>query len=478
MYNLIKILFFLKMEENEFKEVGLNPESIGLKDNNNKRKKILIISGICLCALAIITAIILIITLNNKEEEKDTKPKPRSLLDIEKLKKYKTPYYYYNTSLLNETIDEVLKLAKKHDMKIHFSLKSNFNEKIVKIFASHPEIGADCVSGGEVNYALNYFKPEDIVFAGIGKTDEEIENAVDKGIFCLNVESFEELENLNEICKKKKKKMNFATRINPNIVAHTHEKIITGLNENKFGIYLDEMEDIFYDKIKEVYFNKDNKYEYLNFIGLHFHIGSQILNFTDYHPLCTKIDKIIEKLNNLSIAITYLNLGGGLGVDYDEPAVNPIPDFEGFFNTYLTHIKSLQKISEDFNQNKTIKLHFELGRSMIAQSGYVISKVIYIKEGIEKKFAILDAGMNDLIRPAMYDALHQIERVELNDEQQMYDVVGPICESSDVFAKNYTMDKLQKGDYVLIRSAGAYGESMASRYNFRDLIKGYLDFEF
>ena len=185
-------------------------------------------------------------------------------------------------------------------------------------------------------------------------------------------------------CKNKKKKMNFATRINPNIEAHTHKKITTGLNENKFGIYLEEDEDKFYNKIKEVYFNINNKYEYLNFIGLHFHIGSNILNFTDFEVLCKKIGKIIDKLNNLNISITYLNLGGGLGVDYEEPSLHPIPDFEGFFNTYLTNITSLQKIGPNFNGNKSINLHFELGRSMIAQSGYLISKVNYIKEGIEK----------------------------------------------------------------------------------------------
>ena len=467
------------MEEQEPKEVSLNPDSLGLTDNNYNIKKLLIIGGISILVLAIITTIVLVITLNNKDEDKkDTKPKPRSLIDLDELNKYPTPYYYYNTSLLNETINEALRLAKKHDLKIHFSLKSNFNKKIVKLFASHPEIGADCVSGGEVDYAFEFFKPEDIVFAGIGKTDDEIKNAVEKGIFCINVESYEELDNLNEICKSLKKKMNFATRINPNIVAHTHEKIITGLNENKFGIYLDEDENRFYNTIKNITSNVENRYEYLNFIGLHFHIGSNILNFTDYVPLCEKIDKYIEKLNSLNISITYLNLGGGLGVDYDEPVLNPIPDFEGFFNTYLTNITSLQKIGKNnFNQNKTIRLHFELGRSMIAQSGYVISKVNYIKHGVEKNFAILDAGMNDLIRPAMYDALHQIERVVLTEDKEMYDVVGPICESSDVFAKNYTMGKLYKGDYVLIRSAGAYGESMASRYNFRKLIEGYLDYE-
>ena len=444
-----------------------------------KTQKIIIISAIATVSVIAIIAIILIFALNTDEDNKEDEPiKPRSLLDIEKLKKYETPYYYYNTSLLNETIAEALRLAKQHNLKIHFSLKSNFNEKIVRLFASHEEIGADCVSGGEVDYSLKFFPKEKIVFAGIGKTDKEIENAVDNGIFCLNVESYEELENLNEICKRKKKKMNFATRINPNIEAHTHEKIITGLNENKFGIYLEENENKYYNKIKEVYFNLNNKYEYLNFIGLHFHIGSNILNFTDFAVLCKKIDKIVDKLNDNNISITYLNLGGGLGVDYNETYLHPIPDFEGYFNTYLTNLTCLQKIGPNYNGNKNITLHFELGRSLIAQSGYVISKVNYVKEGIKKKFAILDAGMNDLIRPAMYDALHQIERVELNEEKEMYDVVGPICESSDVFAKNYTMDKLQKGDYVLIRTAGAYGESMASRYNFRKLIQGYLDYEF
>ena len=399
-------------------------------------------------------------------------------LDKNLLQKYKTPYYYYDSPLLEKTISTCLSIANPNNIKIHFSLKSNFNEKILKIISSHPEIGADCVSGGEVKLALKYFKPESIVFAGIGKTDEEISFAVENNIFCLNVESLEELENLNDICNQKKKKINFACRINPNILAHTHEKITTGLNENKFGFYLDKFEDNFYNKIKDIYFNKDNKYEYLNFIGLHFHIGSQILNFDDYLPLCKKIDEIIDKLNSLGINITYLNLGGGLGVDYENPKKNPIPDFKGFFDKYLNNIKSLKKVGENFNGNKPIKLHFELGRSIICQCGNLISKVNYIKQGIEKKFIILDAGMNDLVRPAMYGALHQIEKIGNYEEEEIYDVVGPICESSDVFAKSYKMGKCQKGDFVVIRSAGAYGESMASKYNYREIPIGYLDNEF
>ena len=480
------------MDDAPLKETNLD-QDVFIKEELNKSKisqkkiKIYIIGGISLVVVIIILAIVLSLVLNKDEDSKpepepdpEPKHKQRSLINVDDLDKYETPYYYYNTTLLKETINEVVRLSRLHNLKIHFSLKSNFNPKIIKIFSEYEEIGADCVSGGEVDFALQYFDPSKIVFAGIGKTDKEIENAVDKGIFCLNVESFEELENLNRICKEKKKKMNFATRINPNVEAHTHEKIITGLNENKFGIYLDDKEtaDKYYNLIHDIFINKDNQYEYIHFIGLHFHIGSQILNFTDFARLCKKIDNITETLNSRGVSITYLNLGGGLGVDYDQPTVNPIPDFEGYFNTYLTNITSLKKIGPDFNDNKTITLHFELGRSMIAQSGYLISKVNYIKKGVEKSFAILDAGMNDLIRPAMYGALHQIERVVVNDDPVMYDVVGPICESSDVFAKNYTMDRLEKGDYVLIRTAGAYGETMASQYNFRKLIKGYLDSDF
>lgn len=471
------------LKTESFNNSKFTEEELGLKQEKNQKLKYFIIGGLILAAIIVaIVVVVILITKDRKEDEEEKREnrKPRSLL--EKLRSKKTPYYYYNTTRLNETVTTLLDLAKKDNIKIHFSLKSNFNEKVLKFFQNYPDIGIDCVSGGEVNYSLTQGFPHDkIVFAGIGKTEEEIEFAVEKGIFCINVESFEELENLNKICNKLNKKMNFGVRINPNIAPHTHDKIVTGSNETKFGIYIDECKDEFYNKIEEIFFHKNPNYNNLNFIGLHFHIGSQILNFSDYIPLCEKIDKYIGELNERKIVITYLNLGGGLGVDYDEPDLHPIPDFKGFFDTYLTNIKSLQKIGPNFNNNTKITLHFELGRSMIAQSGLLISTVIYVKRGIHKNFTILDAGMNDLVRPAMYGALHQIAKVkdenDVSDEKETYDVVGPICESSDVFAKNYTMDKLNKSDLVMIKSAGAYGESMASRYNYRKLVEGYMDYE-
>ena len=327
----------MDVDDAPLKENISEKEILGDSEKNKSHKKIIISSIVIFLALVIVV-IVLIFTVFKKPEDNE----PRSLL--EKLKKYPTPYYYYNTTLLNQTIDEIIRLSKEHDLKIHFSLKSNFNEKVVNLFASHPEIGADCVSGGEVEFALQKFPKDKIVFAGIGKTDEEIENAVNNSIFCINVESFEELENLNDICNRLKKPVNFGVRINPNIEAHTHEKIITGNNETKFGIYIDECEKEFYDKIEEIFKKTNPNYQYLNFIGLHFHIGSQILNFTDYVRLCKKIDKYVDGLNERNISITYLNLGGGLGIDYDEPTVNPMADFEGYFNTYLTNLTCLQKV--------------------------------------------------------------------------------------------------------------------------------------
>ena len=471
------------LKNESFNNSKFTEEELGLRQEKNQKIKYFIIGGLILAAIiVVIVIVIMLITKDRKgdEEQKRENTKPRSLL--EKLKSKKTPYYYYNTTRLRDTMTTLMDLVKENNIKIHFSLKSNFNEKVLKFFKEYSEIGIDCVSGGEVEYAIKLGFPKNkIVFAGIGKTDEEIEYAIKEEIFCINVESFEELENLNAICNKLNKKMNFGVRINPNIAPHTHDKIVTGSNETKFGIYIDECKYEFYHKIAEIYFKNNSNYRNLNFIGLHFHIGSQILNFSDYIPLCEKIDKYIGELNERNISISYLNLGGGLGVDYDEPDLHPIPDFKGFFNTYLDNIKSLKKIGPNFNNNTNITLHFELGRSMLAQSGLLISTVIYVKRGIHKNFTILDAGMNDLVRPAMYGALHQIAKVkdenDISDEKETYDVVGPICESSDVFAKNYTMDKLNKSDLVMIKSAGAYGESMASRYNYRKLVEGYMDYE-
>ena len=302
-----------------------------------------------------------------------------------------------------------------------------------------------------------------IVFAGVGKTEKEINYAIDNNIYCFNVESVPELESINEIAKNKKKIVNIAFRINPNIDAHTHKYITTGVNDNKFGIYLQDIDNIINDVL-----NDKEKYSNVKFIGIHFHIGSQILDVNNFKPLVNLINEMQEKFKEKKIELTYIDVGGGLGIDYETPEKNPIPNFKEYFELY-------SKINLLPNQ----KIHFELGRSIICQCGSMISKVTYIKKSPNKNFAIMDAGMTDLIRPALYQAIHQIRNLNnLNGEKEKYDVVGPICESSDVFIQDYFMGKAKKGDYFAFLSAGAYGESMASMYNARELIKGYLSSEF
>ena len=382
---------------------------------------------------------------------------------IEKFKLKETPFYYYDEDLLRDTLKSLIEQIKDKPFIIHYAIKANHNLKILKIIKEF-EIGVDTVSGGEIKCALEAgFSSEKIVFAGVGKTEKEINYAIDNNIYCFNVESIPELDSINEIAKNKNKIVNIAFRINPNIDAHTHQYITTGLNENKFGIYLSEI----YDIIDSVLRNKE-KYSNIKFIGIHFHIGSQILDMKIFLPLVNLINEIQEKLKEKNIEITYIDVGGGLGIDYENPEKNPIPNFKEYFNLF-------SKINLKPNQ----KLHFELGRSIICQCGSMISRVTYIKKGLNKTFVIMDAGMSDLLRPALYQAKHQIRNISnLKEEKEKYDVVGPICESADVFIKDYEMNKAKKGDFFAFLSSGAYGESMASMYNARELIKGYLSSEF
>lgn len=375
---------------------------------------------------------------------------------VEKFQNIETPFYYYDTDLLRQTLQTINAEAGKHEnFVVHYAIKANANPKILNII-NQAGIGADCVSGGEVQRSLESgFPAERIVFAGVGKADWEINLALDADIFCFNVESIPELQVINELAGKKGKKANVAFRINPDVGAHTHSNITTGLAENKFGISLQDI-----DKVIDIAQDLEN----INFVGLHFHIGSQILDMGDFEALCNRINELQDAFERKHVRIENINVGGGLGVSYDHPNRVPIPDFKEFFNTYAHHLKL----------RPWQKLHFELGRAVVAQMGTLVTRCLYVKQGNHKQFAIVDAGMSDLIRPALYQAVHKIENISSEEPTETYDVVGPICESSDVFAKAIDLNKTKRGDLIAIRSAGAYGEIMASQYNCRRLPIGYI----
>lgn len=380
----------------------------------------------------------------------------KGVFPLDKFKEIETPFYYYDTTLLRETLQAINREAGKYEgFCVHYAVKANANPKVLNVICQ-AGLGADCVSGGEIMASVNVgFKPEKIVFAGVGKSDKEINYALDKDIFCFNVESVPELDVINELAGRKGKVARVAFRINPNVGAHTHANITTGLAENKFGIAMEDMESII---------EKAQKMDNVKFVGLHFHIGSQILDMGDFVALCNRINELQNQLEAHHITVENINVGGGLGIDYTHPNKVPVPDFKSYFETYARHLKL----------RKGQKLHFELGRSVVGQCGSLITKVLYVKQGSVKKFAIVDAGMTDLIRPALYQAYHKIENISSEGPMTTYDVVGPICESSDVFAKAIDLNECHRGDLVAIRSAGAYGEIMASQYNCRSLPKGYI----
>lgn len=378
---------------------------------------------------------------------------------VNKFRELETPFYYYDVNVLRETLSCINKEASKYtNFCVHYAVKANANHKVLTIIRENG-LGADCVSGGEIRAAIKAGFPADkIVYAGVGKTDWEINLGLDYGIFCFNVESVPELEIINELAAAKGKTARVAFRINPNVGAHTHANITTGLAENKFGISMEDM-----DKVIDMAETLPN----VKFVGLHFHIGSQILDMGDFVALCNRVNELQEKLYARQIIVEHINVGGGLGIDYAHPNRQPIPNFAEYFATYHKHLKLRPRQT----------LHFELGRAVVGQCGSLISKVIYVKQGTNKQFAILDAGMTDLIRPALYQAYHKIENITSEEPVETYDVVGPICESSDVFGKAIDLNKAHRGDLFALRSAGAYGEIMASAYNCRALPKGYTSEE-
>lgn len=379
---------------------------------------------------------------------------------IEKFKLKETPFYYYDSALLRQTLRAINDEVGRHDnWHVHYAVKANANPKVLNIIRE-AGLGVDCVSGGEIETVLNAgFSASKIVFAGVGKSDWEINIGLDAGIFCFNVESIPELEVINELAAARGKVANVAFRLNPNVGAHTHANITTGLAENKFGIAMADMVSII-EHAREL--------KNVSVAGLHFHIGSQILDMGDFDALCNRINDLQDELDRHHIRLTHINVGGGLGVDYQHPNRVAIPDFKAYFDTYARKLK--------LRQGQT--LHFELGRAVVAQCGSLITRTLYVKEGAFKKFAIVDAGFTDLIRPALYQAYHKIENITSDMQNSTYDVVGPICESTDVFAKAIDLNEVKRGDLLAIRSAGAYGEIMASQYNCRRLPKGYITEDF
>jgi len=373
---------------------------------------------------------------------------------IEKFSKIETPFYYYDLEVLRKTLEEINIQSKKSDFHVHYAMKANVNPSVLAVIKD-AGLGADCVSGGEVQAAIDAgISPSKVVFAGVGKADWEINLGLDNDIFCFNVESIPELEVINELAAAKNKVAKVALRINPNVSAHTHHYITTGLSENKFGINMSEL-----DQVVDLFPTLSN----VKLIGIHFHIGSQITDLTSFQELCVRVNELQEYFQSRNVVLEHINVGGGLGINYEHPNHFPIPDFDAYFKVFRDHLQLLP--------NQT--LHFELGRAVVAQCGSLISKVLYVKQGSSKKFAILDAGFTDLIRPALYQAYHHIENLSSDLTVEPYDVVGPICESSDTFAKGFELNQTKRGDLIALRSAGAYGEIMASQYNLRKLPKGY-----
>lgn len=373
---------------------------------------------------------------------------------INKFADIQTPFYYYDLETLRATLNEITEQTANSNFQVHYAMKANVNPSVLNTI-KEAGLGADCVSGGEVQAALDAgISNTKIVFAGVGKADWEINLGLENDIFCFNVESIPELEIINELAGAKNKTASVALRINPNVSAHTHHYITTGLNENKFGINLSEL-----DKVTDLVLTLPN----IKMVGIHFHIGSQITDMSSFQDLCLKVNEIQEHFEARGIKLAHINVGGGLGISYEHPNHLSIPDFESYFKVFRKYLT--------LRSGQT--LHFELGRAVVAQCGSLISRVLYVKEGTSKKFAILDAGFTELIRPALYQAYHRIENLSSELPEEQYDVVGPICESSDTFAKDYSMNQTKRGDIIALRSAGAYGEIMASQYNLRKLPKAY-----
>ncbi|MBI3509147.1 MAG: diaminopimelate decarboxylase [Bacteroidetes bacterium] len=371
--------------------------------------------------------------------------------NIALFQQHATPFYAYDLSLLDDTLKFCNKSSSKHGFHVHYALKANSNPEILQRIQK-AGLGADCVSGNEVTRAVECgFTSSSIAFAGVGKSDAEIKIGLSNDIFCFNCESLPELEVIDQLAREAGRQARVALRINPNVHANTHHYITTGLEENKFGISIHELPGVI-DAMSVL--------KNISLCGIHFHIGSQITDLNVFRSLCMRVNEIQEWFASKRISLAHVNVGGGLGVNYHEPERNAIPDFESFFSIFAKFLEI----------RRGQEVHFELGRALVAQCGTLVSRVLYVKKGVNTNFAILDAGMTELIRPALYQAYHKIENLTPSPgaTENRYDVVGPVCESSDCFAKAIDLPEVKRGDLIAIRTTGAYGEVMASGYNLRE----------
>ncbi len=353
--------------------------------------------------------------------------------------------------LLRQTLESVVYESKRYGYKVHYAIKANYDDRILNTIKEYG-IGIDCASGNELRKAIEVgFEPKGIVYAGVGKRNKEIEYAVEQDILAINCESIEELGIVNEISLAKGRVTNIALRINPDIDPKTNHCIDTGQADSKFGISYEEV----MDNAEYIHSLKG-----LNIIGIHLHIGSQIRELHVFENMCNKVNVIVENLVKLGFSFDFVDVGGGLGVNYDVPENEPIPNFASLFAIVNNHLKVGER-----------EVHFEFGRSIVAECGELITSILFNKTtATGRRLLIVDASMTELIRPALYGSYHNIENITSAEEAtSKYTVVGTACESTDVFDENVSLKRSKRGDLLTLKSAGAYGMSMASRYNLHDL---------
>lgn len=368
-----------------------------------------------------------------------------------RLREFETPFYLYDIALLRQTLESVVSESKKYDYKVHYAIKANYDDRLLAVIREYG-LGIDCASGNELRKAVEAgFDPRGIVYAGVGKRDKELRYAIEQGIMAINCESIQELELVDTLSAEAGRVTDVALRINPDIDPKTNHCIDTGQADSKFGISYEEVL-AHAEWIKSL--------EHIRIVGIHLHIGSQIRELHVFENMCNKVNVIVANLEQLGFSFSFVDVGGGLGINYDVPENEPIPNFASLFSIVHTHLQVGDR-----------EVHFEFGRSIVGECGELITSVLFNKTtATGRKLVIVDASMTELIRPALYGSYHNIENVTSEAEtREKYTIVGTACESTDVFDENVTLRTTRRGDLLSIKSAGAYGMSMASRYNLHDL---------